>query len=278
MQDTGKSYHTSCTGHALQTANTHSGPSDLTLFGGCFCPFVHRVWIALEYLQIPYQAVACVDEVDPYKKPDDLLEVSPKGLVPALKLNNHNPPKALNESTVILEYLEELSAVTNPSLNRHLLPALSDPYARALARLQSDHINRALIPAFYRYIQAQSSADQITHGKAFLGAIEKLVEIFEKHESAVQPGLWAGDDLGWADVMAVPWLFRATNVLKYYRGFEFPPSSKFKAYLERLLQHPDVQKTCSTEQLYLDSYERYAANRPNTSQVANAINAGHELP
>ena len=47
------------------------------------------------------------DEVDPYKKPKELLEVSPKGLVPGLKLHNFNPPRALNESTVILEYVEE---------------------------------------------------------------------------------------------------------------------------------------------------------------------------
>lgn len=47
------------------------------------------------------------DEVDPYAKPKDLLEVSPKGLVPGLKLNEFSPPRGLNESTVILEYLEE---------------------------------------------------------------------------------------------------------------------------------------------------------------------------
>lgn len=52
------------------------------------------------------------DEVDPYKKPADLLSVSPKGLVPALKLNNTNPPRALSESTIILEYLEDLRSVT----------------------------------------------------------------------------------------------------------------------------------------------------------------------
>jgi glutathione S-transferase len=50
---------------------------------------------------------ARADEVDPYKKPAELLEVSPKGLVPALKLHTYTPPRALNESTVILEYLEE---------------------------------------------------------------------------------------------------------------------------------------------------------------------------
>jgi glutathione S-transferase len=37
----------------------------------------------------------------------DLLEVSPKGLVPGLKLHSYTPPRALNESTVILAYLEE---------------------------------------------------------------------------------------------------------------------------------------------------------------------------
>ena len=47
------------------------------------------------------------DEVDPYKKPAELLELSPKGLVPALKLDAFDPPKALNESTVIMDFLEE---------------------------------------------------------------------------------------------------------------------------------------------------------------------------
>jgi glutathione S-transferase len=46
------------------------------------------------------------DEVDPYEKPKELLEVSPKGLVPGLRLKG-DPPRALNESTVIAEYLEE---------------------------------------------------------------------------------------------------------------------------------------------------------------------------
>ena len=58
------------------------------------------------------------DEVDPYKKPAELLEVSPKGLVPALKLHTYTPPRALNESTVILEYLEEyVTLITDRSID-----------------------------------------------------------------------------------------------------------------------------------------------------------------
>lgn len=46
-------------------------------------------------------------EVDPYQKPKELIEVSPKGLVPGLRLNKYDPPRAVNESTVIMEYVEE---------------------------------------------------------------------------------------------------------------------------------------------------------------------------
>ncbi|KAG6379633.1 glutathione S-transferase [Boletus reticuloceps] len=160
MTDTGKSYHKQCTGEALQTVQRHAADEDITLFAGCFCPFVQRGWAALEYLGIPYKYY----EVDPYKKPRELLEVSPKGLVPALRLSNYNPPRALNESTVIMDFLEDLAST---STKRTLLPPITDPYARALVRLQSDHINRTLVPAFYRYLQAQDPTTQITGEKEF---------------------------------------------------------------------------------------------------------------
>lgn len=55
MTDTGKRYHNHCTGEALQTVQRHAADEDITLFAGCFCPFVQRVWVALEYLGIPYK-------------------------------------------------------------------------------------------------------------------------------------------------------------------------------------------------------------------------------
>lgn len=92
-------------------------------------------------------------------------------------------------------------------------------------------------------------------------------------------GLWVeGGDLGYVDAMAGPWIFRATSVLKHYRGFTMPEGEKFTAWTQRSFDHPSFKATCSTEDLYLDSYERYAHNRPNTSQVANAINSGRGLP
>jgi hypothetical protein len=54
--DSGKRYHLQCTGLALETAEKHaSDDSELTFFAACFCPFVQRVWVALEFLGIPYK-------------------------------------------------------------------------------------------------------------------------------------------------------------------------------------------------------------------------------
>ena len=39
--------------------------------------------------------------------PAQLVELSPKGLVAALRLDKFDPPRALNESTVIMDFLEE---------------------------------------------------------------------------------------------------------------------------------------------------------------------------
>ncbi|KAI9058065.1 glutathione transferase omega class [Trametes sanguinea] len=279
-QDSGRSYHLQCTGEALATARAHSSPESITLFGSCFCPFVQRVWVTLEHLGIDYM----VYEVDPYKKPAELLELSPKGLVPALRLDNYDPPRALNESTVIMDFLEEL-ATSNTKRSSHttesLFPPLSDSYARALVRLQADSVNRSLVPAFYRYLQAQDEAKQVEGAKGFVEAIEALLTLFQRaeREGYTQYGLWhERGSLSYADVMAAPWLFRATNVLKHYRGFVLPEGERFRAYVDRVINHPAFKRTCSTEDLYLDSYERYAYNRPNTSQVANAINAGTALP
>lgn len=64
---------------------------------GISSPFVQRVWIALELKGLPYQYI----EVDPYQKPQSLLEVNPRGLVPALRHGDWG----CYESTVLMEYV-----------------------------------------------------------------------------------------------------------------------------------------------------------------------------
>lgn len=56
-----------------------------------------------------------------------------------------------------------------------------------------------------------------------------------------------------------PGLFRATNALTHYRGFPGIQVEGYDTYLNKLVNHSAFKKTCSTEELYLESYERHAA-------------------
>jgi hypothetical protein len=88
-------YHLQTTGKAAETAAAHTSDAipkpSIEFMGACFCPFVQRPWICLELINqaLPDEAArksAKVDytyvEIDPYKKPKELVEISPKGLVP----------------------------------------------------------------------------------------------------------------------------------------------------------------------------------------------------
>lgn len=257
-QDDKKSYHTKATGKALETVKNHSKDNDLKLFGSCFCPFVQRVWISLEHKKIPYQYI----EVDPYKKPQSLLEVNPRGLVPALRHGNWG----CYESTVLMEYLEDLN------VGRALMPP--DAKARAHSRLWSDHVNRHVIPVFYRFLQEQDPEKQMEHASELKNHISKLVDAAD----SVGP-FFLGSEISCVDIQVAPWIVRLNRVLKPYRSWPDPePGSRWGKLVDAIEKNESVQATLSTDDLYLDSYQRYAENRPNTSQLANAVNSGRGLP
>ncbi|KAK6539697.1 Glutathione S-transferase U1 [Orbilia ellipsospora] len=216
-----------------------------------------RVWIALELSGLDYQYI----EVDPYKKPKELMDVNPRGLVPALRDGDWG----CYESTVLMEYVDDIS-------QKKLLP--QNPKAKAESRLWADHISRNIVPNFYRYLQAQEADKQAEHGREF----EKQVNILMEAADLEGP-FFTGSQISFVDVMVGPWILRCPRVLQPYRGW-VPPTkeSRFGRFIAALESEESILKTTSGAELYLDSYERYAENRPNTSQVAKAINEGRGLP
>jgi glutathione S-transferase len=113
-------------------------------------------------------------EIDPYKKPEELTDISPKGLVPvssveicvdvrsdetyfcqAMRLNNGG---SLHDSMILMHYLSTLPLERNP-----LLP--QDPYNRAKHLLSGQKHAETITPAFYRYLQAQDAEKQVEYGK-----------------------------------------------------------------------------------------------------------------
>lgn len=201
-------------------------------------PFVQRVWISLEFKGMDYQYI----EVDPYAKPESLLSINPRGLVPALKHGDWG----CYESSVLMEYLEDLAQ------GDHLLPI--DPRARAYDRLWADHVNRKIVPLFYRYLQEQDEVKQREHEKEMQREIDTLV----KAAHAEGP-FFSGEKLSFVDVQMAPWVIRMKLVLKPYKGWPAPEKgSRWEKWVEAIENDEHVKATTSTDELYLDSYERYA--------------------
>jgi glutathione S-transferase len=124
--------HPRATGPAAKIVAAHQEPAPLTLYSGWFCPFVQRVWAVLEEKQIPYQYV----EVNPYNKPDSLMRINPRGLVPTLEFEG----KPLYESSVVLEFLEDVWPESGNKLRSE------DHYLRAKGRIWADFVSSALDP------------------------------------------------------------------------------------------------------------------------------------
>ena len=61
------------------------------------------------------------------------------------------------------------------------------------------------------------------------------------------------------DVQFAPWMLRLSRVLKPYRNWPDPePGSRWARWVDAIEGDVDVRATTSSDELYLDSYERYA--------------------
>ena len=200
----------------------------------------------MELKKLDYQYI----EVDVYRKPKLLLDINPRGLVPALRHGDWG----CYESTVLMEYLEDLPASysTDRAHTTALLP--TDPKRRAHSRLWADHVNRHINPCFYRYLQAQEADAQVEAAGELREQIAKLVDAADP-----KGPFFLGDTMSFVDVQIAPWVVRLRKVLGPYRGWPEPePGSRWEGWVRAIEGHEAVRATTSDDQLYLDSYERYA--------------------
>jgi len=132
--------------------------------------------------------------VNPYHKPDSLLKLNPRGLVPTLQYDN----KPLYESTVICEFLED----AYPDHTPHLLP--QDPYSRARTRIWTDFVTSRIIPSFHRFLQFQPMDDEEgleEKRREFVGYVREFVREMDE-----QGPFFMGAEPGLMDFVIAPWM------------------------------------------------------------------------
>lgn len=230
--------------------------------------------------KIPYQYI----EVDPYQKPQSLLDVNPRGLVPALRHDDWG----CYESTVLMEYVREAHHMLGlgPSISLILieplllargletwqststrrckdacpLPTLGRPCEQALMSRfmaiadKSMQINRNIVPNFYRVLQEQDPEKQVENAKELQSAFDKLL-------AAAHPDgpFFMGSQMSFVDVQAAPWVIRIRRVLTPYRGWpDAEAGTRWASWVDAIDANEHVRATTSSDELYLDSYARYA--------------------
>jgi hypothetical protein len=103
-------------------------------------------------------------------------------------------------------------------------------------------------------LQAQELSKQLEFAEELKTEISRLVD------AAHVPGpYFLGAQLSLVDVQFAPWMLRLSRVLKPYRGWPDPePGSRWGVWMDAIERDEVVKATTSTDELYLDSYERYA--------------------
>lgn len=248
--------HPIATGKAADLVARHQGPAPIQLFAAWFCPFVQRIWIALEEKKVPYQ----YHEINPYKKEESFLKINPRGLVPAFIVGNGTP---LYESIVLMEYLEDAFPQSIP-----LLP--EDPIDRARVRMWVDHISKKIVPGFFRLMQAQEENNQNESRKDLEKAIYQFAE-------QLKGPYFTGEQFGMADIALVPFIQRQYFVLQKHRALSIPKDSevwqKWHRWVEAVLAQESVQNTMSDPEHYAPILERYLNNTAE-SDMAKATRQG----
>ena len=176
------------------------------------------------------------------------MEINPRGLIPALKHGNWS----CYESSVLMEYLEDLNA------GLPLLPQ-GDAKSRAHCRLWADHINRKVLPKFYGLLQAQETEKQVEQARELRTEIGTIID-------AADPSgpFFLGPHISFVDVQFAPWIIRLKRVLTPYRDWPAPePGSRWARWVDAIEANEGVRSTTSTDDLYVDSYERYAGECPS---------------
>ncbi|PYH90833.1 glutathione S-transferase [Aspergillus ellipticus CBS 707.79] len=280
------SIHPEATGPAKALVEKHQAEQPLKLYAGWFCPFVQRVWLALEEKQIPYQYI----EVNPYHKQPSFLALNPRGLVPTVSIldttatttpTTTTTSHPLYESAVILEYLEEAYPTHTP-----LLP--TSPYERAKARIWIDFVTSRIIPSFHRFLQYQPSSPSGTDAglqKAREDFLAKLKEwTREMHPTGP---FFLGEEIGLPDLVLGPWAVRFWVFDEYKGGVGIPRAGeggedesvweRWRTWVSAVDGRRSVRETLSEREFYLPIYQRYADDQAQ-SELAKATREGRGVP
>lgn len=235
-----------------------------------WCPYCQKIWLWLEWKQIPYR-ISKVTMRCYGKKENWFLKKVPSGMLPALELDG----RLITESDQILLALEH---AFGPLGNR-----LEQPHT-----LKLRHLERQLFRAWCQWLCTPGlSLKQEQACKEQFQVIARMME----QQLKVEEGPWLdptsntpnSSPPGSADVVFIPYLERMNASLAYYKGFrlreEHPAINEWFKALEKLDVYRGTQGDIHTHAHDLPPQMGGCWVAPNQKQqeLAEAVDNGEGL-
>ncbi len=223
-------------------------PSRISVYHIPVCPFSQRLEILLALKGMP-------DAVDFHKiditvpRPDWLLELT--GGTTALPVLKTADGRALKESLVILQYLEQVFAT--PPVAR------ADPFEHAIENMITTREGPFTLSG-YRFVLNRDLGQRNAFINEMLGHYAWLNDFLLRYNPQ---GPWLFDRFGWAETIYTP-MFMRFWFLEYYEDFRLPDDERYqrvRQWRDACLQHPAAQQVSREEiiKLYYD-YAQGAGN------------------
>lgn len=109
---------------------------------------------------------------------------------------------------------------------------------------------------------------QAKHAAELQEEIEKLV-----NASHVHGPFFLGPSMSYVDIQLAPWIIRLSRVLKPYRGWTEPAmGSRLGRWIQAIEENEHVVATTSSDELYLESYQRYTGESSLISKSVALLN------
>jgi glutathione S-transferase len=194
----------------------------LKLISHKLCPYVQRAVIALTEKGVPFERI----DIDLANKPDWFLKISPLGKTPVLVVGD----KAIFESAVILEYLEE----TQPN-GLHPADALDRAEHRGWIEFGSAVLND--IAGFY------AAKDEAT----LKAKAAQLEQKFARLEQRVAAPWFDGEKFSLVDAVFGP-VFRYFDTFDRIADFGMLSGKpKIAAWRQALAQRPSIRRAVKAD-------------------------------
>jgi glutathione S-transferase len=205
----------------------------LTFYYGSGSPFAWKVWLALEFKAIPYEAKRLSFDAEETKSPE-FLAINPRGRVPAIVDGEF----ALYESNAICEYLDEQYPV------KSLLP--KGAQQRAVARRIVGEADNYLYPPTGELMEAVLYVKPAERDAKRIDAAKATIREELKHWSAMLKGDYLTGQLGLADFAAYPYMRMPVRVEERAPGFGMKREdlpANVAAWMQRIEALPYFEKT-----------------------------------